>query len=458
VELLIAAKVLIAALRRQKIIAATVFLAVFGTTLSVYMLIGERYQAEALLLVGNGYGERLGSGNVLDPNGINSLARLVVTNDVLRDAATKVGFGRLFPNIDALQRTDGSLIAMLRSSVSAQPEGKSDLLKISFRHRDPVVAADFVNALADSLNARQAELLNVPGAFFEMERKRLKEEVQKAASNLEKFSAAVAIYSVNDQRALLLKQANELAGSIASTRGSILERRGQKEALIKQVLMLKPVTQSKFVSGIVNSWGADDLESTVSHNTKGQPEEQSLSAGVPILFTHVYQDALVALFKVNADLAGARYLETQLATELKKVNEQLAALSSREAEFNQLSRELTLAVTAAESYEKRMIEEQINMSLANARVSSVRIAQLADPPELPAFPQFIIFLVLGLAGGAVLASAAAVLPEALAGLPPLGLGVARNGNADGSSPSVANWTPASASVGAEQSRISKTSG
>lgn len=44
----------------------------------------------------------------------------------------------------------------------------------------------------------------------------------------------------------------------------------------------------------------------------------------------------------------------------------------------------------------------------------LRIAQLASPPDFPAFPQPIIFLALGLVGGIVLASAAALLPEALA--------------------------------------------
>ena len=144
------------------------------------------------------------------------------------------------------------------------------------------------------------------------------------------------------------------------------------------------------------------------------------------------------------DLAGASNLETHLGAELQKVNQELAALSLREAEFSRLSRDLTLAVTAAESYAKRTIEEQINASLANARVSSVRIAQLADTPELPAFPPLTIFLALGLVGGVVLASAAALLPEALAGLP--SLGPSDTGNADGSSPSAAKRARASASV------------
>jgi polysaccharide biosynthesis transport protein len=255
----------------------------------------------------------------------------------------------------------------------------------------------------------------VPGAFqfFDVQRKQLGEEVQKAASRLESFSAAVSIYSINDQRSLLLKRADELAGSLSSTRGSVVELQGRKEALTEQLLRLKPVTQSQYVSGIVSSLGATNVERTESGAKKSQTE-RSLTEAPPLLLVRVYQDTMAALFKADADFASEKNLEAHLGTELQSVNKELATLSSREAEYNRLSRDLTLAVAAAESYAKRTTEERINTSLANARVSGLRIAQLASPPDSPAFPQLIIFLALGLVGGIVLASAAALLPEALA--------------------------------------------
>jgi succinoglycan biosynthesis transport protein ExoP len=79
---------------------------------------------------------------------------------------------------------------------------------------------------------------------------------------------------------------------------------------------------------------------------------------------------MAALFNVDADFAGAKNLEAHLGTELQGVNKELAALSSREAEYNRLSQDLTLAVTAAQSYAKGITEERINTSLANARVSA----------------------------------------------------------------------------------------
>ncbi|MGY8685305.1 hypothetical protein Q2941_47415 [Bradyrhizobium sp. UFLA05-153] len=112
---------------------------------------------------------------------------------------------------------------------------------------------------------------------------------------------------------------------------------------------------------------------------------RSLTEAPPLLLVGVYQDTMAALFRVDADFAGAKNQEAHLGIEFQSVNKELATLSSREAEYNRLSRDLTLAVTAAESYAKRTTE-RINTSLANARVSGSRFAQLASPPDFPAFP------------------------------------------------------------------------
>jgi uncharacterized protein involved in exopolysaccharide biosynthesis len=102
VELLLAAKLLIAALRRRKVVTLAVFLTVLAASLSAYQLVGRRYSAEALRLVGNGVKDSesrsiVESCSIVDPTGINSLARLAETDDVVREAANKVGF-RLPPH------------------------------------------------------------------------------------------------------------------------------------------------------------------------------------------------------------------------------------------------------------------------------------------------------------------------------------------------------------------------
>jgi hypothetical protein len=65
-----------------------------------------------------GVTERLGSRSVVDPAGINSLAGIAETDDVVREAANKVGLQRLFPDLDRMQPNGGTLISVLREAAA----------------------------------------------------------------------------------------------------------------------------------------------------------------------------------------------------------------------------------------------------------------------------------------------------------------------------------------------------
>src|SRR5215468_9675664 len=103
--------------------ALAVFLMVLAASLSAYQLVGRRYNAEALLLVGNGVKDSesrsvVDSRSIVDPTGINSLARLAETDDVVREAANKVGLQRLFPDLDQVQPKGGTLTSILREAAT----------------------------------------------------------------------------------------------------------------------------------------------------------------------------------------------------------------------------------------------------------------------------------------------------------------------------------------------------
>ena len=191
--------------RRRRIVYASVLLTSL-VALVLCAVIGERYEAYTLLRVGQGIKERTVNTNGPFGDGvdlasrIDSIARIGTTDFVIRQSISQVGKERVtrnkesavlawFTNIlpswlvispikfDFLYAFDvieddkklgQATISRLRERVSARQEGRSDLLRISFRHQDPKVAAEFVNELANTLVAVQAELVQVPGAdiFF----------------------------------------------------------------------------------------------------------------------------------------------------------------------------------------------------------------------------------------------------------------------------------------------------
>lgn len=435
--------------RRQLIVYAALIVTSFGALL-VYGAIGERYEAHTLLRVGQGIKDRsanpdngnLGEGVDLASR-IDSIARIGATDHVIQLAAANVGYDRLFrdeeepwltklrhaaraylattfpdyvPAAEPIQKANRAIagttenlemIATLRSLISAKQEGRSDLLRISFRYPDPVIAADFLNQLANSLVAVQADLVQIPGAeiFFQQQSRRLEQEAEKAAADLQNFSVAASIYAVGDQRGLLLKRVNDLATQLATTRGLIEERKGQKEAMMEQLAALKPVTQSKTVSAIVNTLGGTDVRAKAGTNT-------TLDEAPPILLVRVYQDAMAALLKVNTELSGYSKMERMIGAEIEQVNSELAALSSKEAEYDRLKRVLTRASAAADHYGTRMGEEQISSDIAKkTQFSSLRVVQLATAPLTQSFPHITHLAVLALLGGLSLGAAIIVMLE-----------------------------------------------
>ena len=150
-----------------------------------------------------------------------------------------------------------NFITSLQRAITVKPEVKANLIRISFGHRDPVVAAEFANALARALISRQAELWSWPGAvnFFEVQRQKFEEDVRKAYAEFTSFIASTATYSISDQRELLLRRVSEVSTALATTRGNIADREGQKTALADQLKRLKPVAASPFVSNLVDELG-----------------------------------------------------------------------------------------------------------------------------------------------------------------------------------------------------------
>lgn len=428
------ATIVSAAWKNRLIVAASVAIGWFIFTLA-YLLISPVYEASTSLIVGQSSGES-GDGAVKRPlDLVNSQARIAESDDVIRAAIKKVGFEDLGISQSVGSAGIGGLLRQLFSagregdnyrisnldvaavriarSLSVRTESTSDVIKIVFRHNDPVVAAKFANAVADAFIERQLSLLERPGAanFFRVQAARFDEEVERRSAALEAFMKKEATFSVDDQRVLLMKRASELQAAVTGTRTSLAEKLGQKAALVSQLKLLKPVTQSSYVSGLVDNLAAS--EGGLQQPPSSSPPRERGAGDPPLLMVKVYQDAMVGLFKINSEIRGLQDLAEQQHTELSTLNAELVKLAGVEAEFARLKREVALASYNAELYSKRTVQEQIDSDLRSAKLSSVRVIQKALVPIGAAFPKGWLFLALGLALGAVAGVGAALLKEYL---------------------------------------------
>ena len=235
--------------------------------------------------------------------------------------------------------TSSWAIAALRDLISTKAEGRSDLLRISFRHRDPAAGAEFLNHLANTLVATQADLVQVPGAdiFFQQQTKRLEREAEKAGNDLRNFSVGgldlfcrgSALTASQASRRAWLHDCRQRAGLDRGSEWSKAGDPGSADATPARISIKNGVEHRKQPAR-TGSKGSENAAVTVP-NFEEAP---------PLLLVKVYQDAMATLLKVNTDLSGSLRLEKSLVAELEKINAELASLSSKEAEYDRLKRVL----------------------------------------------------------------------------------------------------------------------
>lgn len=300
---------------------------------------------------------------------------------------------------DPIQRE--RLIRRTAQNLNVKIEPNSDVMRISFRHSVPTTAADFTNQLAQVFIDRQISLYNRPGAveFYEKQKEHFNSEFMKASAEFGKFSGRSSIYDIDDQKQLLLKRITEISASIAATRGALAEKNGQKEALVSQLRRLKPVTQSPYVSSLVESLATEERQDGTGRANVGRaavPDERLPSdAPPPLLMVKVYQDTMVMLFKTNSDIRGLTAAMAEQEETLRTITNELRSLSDKQAEYSRLKNNVAQAAYNVETYSRREVEEKISADMSRSKLSNVKIFQTALVPLDPVSPNIALFAAFG---------------------------------------------------------------
>ena len=393
------ATTLLAAVWRHKILFLLTAAMVFSSVVLVSLYIQPQYEGSTLLIAG-----QAGLQQQQAPEGIRkpaetavALARVAESEEVVAEAIAKVGLQTLVQDIDPN-----------RVSISNRLR-KLLFPSITLPNKDPVVAANFANAVAQTFVDRQLALQSKPGAaeFFQNQWKRFDEEVKRASDELETFSISTGTYAADEQRQLLLRRLSDLSTAAALNRGSIADKAGQRQSLADQLRKLAPVARSPYVSALVDTLSVD--RSAPAPRTSDSRIIDDRSSDPPLLLIKVYQESMAGLFKVNSDLAGAQNLQRQQVDEVANLTAELALLSENEQKFLRLKRAVAQATLNADLYERRMVEEQINAASNAAKFSSIKVLQQATIPLKPVFPNYTLVAALGVMLGGAAGLAAALL-------------------------------------------------
>ena len=112
---------------------------------------------------------------------------------------------------------------------------KSNVIEVSFQHEDPQVAARVVNLLVELFQGKHLQVFSDPqSSFLEKQLAEYRTEAQESESRMEAFKQKNRVFSLDEQRSLLLKQRTELDTSLKNTKNQVDELQKKLSSLKSQ--------------------------------------------------------------------------------------------------------------------------------------------------------------------------------------------------------------------------------
>jgi uncharacterized protein involved in exopolysaccharide biosynthesis/Mrp family chromosome partitioning ATPase len=403
-----------------------ILLAFFGTVAvvtAISFLLPRSYEAKSSLLV------RFGRENVYRPEFgnveqmsilqnqeemINSEIQILNNRDLIEKVITTIGLKTMYPSLSMTSPSDsGSLekaVRKFQQNLSVQPVKKSTVIQVSFQHQDPQITARAVNLLVDLFKERHLQVYKGPtSSFLEDQLRTYEEKLRKSANELETFKQKYGVFSLEEQRSLLLKQRTELASSLSVTQNDIRgldQKRGSVLAKMQSVgddippytdteqyriiddakaqllalqlkekqLLQKYQETSKFVVDV-----RDEIE-MVKEFLRKQEDEIRKTVRTGKNRNELYRVMETDMVKIEADLSAQKARTSMTEQQLRRLDEDIRNIDSREKDLQALQRRLAASENNYKTYLTKFEEARISENMDVLKMANIRVIHTAAIP------------------------------------------------------------------------------
>src|SRR5271168_2056701 len=409
--------------KRNWIIIPTVLAAVQSIT--AVNMITPRYRSEVRILIDGREnvflrpnGERNDDRNGLDAEAVTSQVQLLLSRDLARDVIQKNKLAEL-PEFDPVLRGFSplkSLLALIgigRDPVSLTPEervldayyerfaayavDKSRVIVIEFQSRDPDLAAQVANSIADGYlvlqqGARRDQARSA-GQWLSGEIESLRKKVADAESRVEDFRSKSSLFVGTNNTTLSNQQMGELNTQLNNAR-ALKSDAESKARLIREMLQTgKPIEASEVLnSELIRRLSEQrvtlraQLAEQSSTLLDNHPRIKELKAQLADLDRQIRDEAskLSRSLDNDARIAGGRV--EGLSASLDQLKKQASSSNGQDVQLRALEREAKAQRDLLESYLAKYREATTRENI-DAAPADGRIISRASVSNTPAYPK-----------------------------------------------------------------------
>ena len=425
---------------KHKKLILSVFIAIVMTVSIGSFLIDPVYEAESTILVkiGTEYMNRSVVGNNAP---VMSLSQQEITNseiqilnnkDLIEKVITSIKVEKMYPELlenppENVKPIDVA-IGIFQKKLTIEGVKKSNVIKVSFQHKDPQVAAAALNLLVDLFKEKHLQVFSDPkSSFLEMQLVAYDQKLKESENNLQTFKQQAGVFSLDEQRTLLLRQRSELDTELKNTQKTISEMHKRLLTLKEQIKTLSESntrhtsterdriiveTKARLLALQLNEQALSKKYTAtnrlvvnarkeiqmVKDNLKEQEEEISSKVKTE---DRVYQNTEIELLKAETELNAQKGKASVLSQQLAEVNGKVRALDYSEKDIQQLKREQAINEKNYQTYSEKTEEARITDDMNRLKMANISVIQKAAAPAGPLKPKKMMNIALSIIAGLV---------------------------------------------------------
>jgi len=375
---------------------------------------------------------------------INSEIEILRSRSLAEDVAASLSPKTIYPNLSDKRNVIvkaiigeyeprslvDKAVLMLQKNVKVEWIKDSSVIKVSFKHKDPKMAALVVNSLVNFYLDHHLKVHTAPESyeFFQKQSQILKKELGETEEKLKAFKKLHNIRSLTEERSLLLNQEAALRSSLNQSISQEAETKNRIRQLTQQLAITRErIPQGKKVNHnpyLINTLQAKLVELEIREKellnkyTKNSRLVKNVREEIRIVknklanqekkqhdtntygLNIIYQRLKDELLKNEVELKALEGKKETQGYQFEDYRKRLEKLNQVEAELNQFKQEVDANRKNYSLYLNKFEESRISSAMDTEKITNVNLIEPAKTPLEPVSPKVLLNLLLSILLGA----------------------------------------------------------
>ena len=404
---------------RERWLMIAVFLLIFVMGLGFAVTLKKSYAASSSILIQLGqeyvYEPRAGDagrGAVPDTDSlVQSEVEILQSGQLRERVLRRIGLGVVYPDLAAKYAAAAPADKMLLMSKAIESMGKkltvgsapdNPVVRVSFEHDDPVMAARIVNTLLEEyLIYRRSVLINPTSPVFERQRVMFEDQLDQADAAYQDFLTTNDIGDFAAQKTAATQLIGQIEAQRYAAEVTLQDRQARLATLDAQLGQVAPeiglyrdidATATTRLAALrlqreelLSRYRPDadpvrDIEAQIAQLEAGVSSGRTATDGARRIGVNpVHQTLQTERIQTAAEIAALQQSLMAYAAQSTKATDQLQRLAALEPQFQALSMDRDVLQSSVRDFTVRQRQDQAARQIASETNDNIRIVDRATP-------------------------------------------------------------------------------